>query len=105
MLTPICDNIICPVRAMREWLEESGIETGFIFRAINRWDELREKPLHPDSINTILKTCAKKCGLDFIDEISSHSTRRGFASSASNVGAEFLDIKRQGGWQSDNNRS
>lgn len=92
---------ICPVTAMREWLTQSKIEDGFIFKSINRWGQLQEKPLKPNSINTILKSLAKQCGFDFVEFVSSHSLRRGFATSAANAGAEFVEIKRQGGWVSD----
>jgi integrase len=33
--------------------------------------------------------------------ISSHSLRRGMATSAYRAGADFRDIKRQGGWRHD----
>ena len=90
-----------PINAIKKWLEVSQITRGSIFRAINRWDMLQSKPLHPDSVNTIIKTLAQKCDFDFVDNLSSHSLRRGFATSAANVGADFEWIKRQGGWKND----
>ena len=33
--------------------------------------------------------------------MSSHSLRRGLATSAYRAGADFLEIKRQGGWRHD----
>jgi site-specific recombinase XerD len=92
---------VCPVNAIRKWLEVSQITQGVIFRAISRWDMLQPKPLHLDSINTIIKELARQCGFDFIASLSSHSLRRGFATSAANVGADFEWIKRQGGWKND----
>lgn len=98
---PYGKNNVCPVRAVKKWLEASQITQGTIFRAINRWNILQSKPLHPDSINTIIKALARQCGFDFIANLSSHSLRRGFATSAANVGADFEWIKRQGGWKND----
>ena len=99
---PYGNNNICPVTAMRSWLDAAGIGEGFVFKSINRWGQIQQKQLHPDSINTILKSLATRCGFDFINFVSSHSLRRGFATSAANAGAEFIEIKRQGGWISDN---
>jgi len=99
---PYGSDTICPVLAMKNWLTESAITAGFVFRGINRWDALQKKPLHPDSVNAIIKSIANACKFDFVSELSSHSTRRGFATSASMAGAEFADIKRQGGWKNDN---
>jgi integrase len=99
---PYGGDTICPVLAMKNWLTESAITEGFVFRGISRWDALQTKPLHPDSVNAILKSIASGCKFDFVAELSSHSTRRGFATSASMAGAEFANIKRQGGWKNDN---
>jgi integrase len=35
----------CPVRALRAWLDASGITEGPIFRPINRWGQLQPKAL------------------------------------------------------------
>jgi len=99
---PYGNESICPVTAMKRWLSASKISEGFVFRGINRWDVLQEKPLHPDSVNTIIKSLARSCHFDFVDELSSHSMRRGFATSAAYAGADFTEIKRQGGWKNDN---
>ncbi len=98
---PFGQNNICPVAAIKTWLMASGIIEGFIFRAINRWDQLQSKALHQDSVSIILKSLAKACDFDFIADLSSHSLRRGFATSAAHAGADFDGIKRQGGWDND----
>jgi integrase len=99
---PYGQNTVCPVTAVRKWLEVSKIQQGSIFRGINRWNILQSEPLHLDSVNAIIKTLAQQCGFDFIDNLSSHSLRRGFATSAANIGVDFEWIKRQGGWKNDN---
>ena len=93
---------ICPVNALKQWLDLISIENDFIFRKINRWGKLGSQPLTPTSINLILKSRSQECGLDNINEISSHSLRRGLATSAAKMGATFESIKRQGGWKNDN---
>jgi len=99
---------ICPVAALKKWLTESGIETGYVFRSINRWGDIRdnsEEPrknaLYPGTVTDILKSIGKSSGLDFIDQLSSHSLRSGITTSAARENISFQDIKKQGGWKSD----
>lgn len=99
---PYGKNLVCPVKAMKQWLEQAEMIQGPVFRGINRWGELQPKPLHVDSINSIIKTLARECEFDFVNELSSHSMRHGFATSAAHAGADFDGIKRQGGWENDN---
>ena len=94
-------NPICPVRALKNWLAAANITEGFVFRAINRWGRLQDKPLHLDSLNTLLKLLVQQSELEILGPLSSHSLRRGFATSAARVGADFMAIKRQGGWRND----
>lgn len=89
------------MHALKTWLTEATLTEGPVFRGINRWDQVQPNALHPESINTLLKSIAQHCGFDHIDALSSHSLRRGFATSAVSIGAEFSAIKKQGGWQQD----
>lgn len=52
-------------------------------------------------MNGILTRRAREAGLLHDVEMSSHSLRRGLATSAHRAGADFLEIKRQGGWRHD----
>ena len=52
-------------------------------------------------VNTILEGCATLAQLDYVPDLSSHSLRRGMATSAHRAGADFRDIKKQGGWRHD----
>ncbi len=98
---PYGNEHMCPVTTMKRWLKISKITEGSVFRGINRWDQLQAESLHPDSVSLIVKSLARSCGFDFINELSSHSLRRGFATSAARAGADFEGIKRQGGWKND----
>ena len=99
---PYGGNTVCPITAVKKWLEAAELKQGPIFRAVNRWNVLQPTALHLDSVSTIVKTLARQCNFDFVDKLSSHSLRRGFATSAANAGADFEWIKRQGGWKNDN---
>ncbi len=98
---PYGNGPCCPASALRAWLTAAGITSGALFRPITRWGELGTDALHEGSVNTILETCAKLVQLDYVPQLSSHSLRRGMATSAHRAGADFRDIKRQGGWRHD----
>jgi integrase len=59
-----------PVEALRDWLERADITDGAIFRSIDRWDAVGERP-HPQSVNLIVKHRACLAGLD-PRELSAH---------------------------------
>jgi len=98
---PYSGSPACAASALKQWLEVSGIISGPIFRSINRWDQLGEKPLNPGSINQILKALGIESGFDFIPTLSSHSFRRGLSTSAAREKIDFELIKKQGGWKND----
>lgn len=98
---PYGDSSCCPATALKQWLSISGVYTGAIFRRIDQWKHVGEQALHANSVNKILTECAAAAGLDYVPEFSSHSLRRGMATSAYRAGASFRDIKRQGGWRFD----
>lgn len=98
---PYGHGVCCPVTALRDWLTAAGISAGPLFRALSKWGQLGDGALHAGSINTILAQRATLAGLDYVPQLSSHSLRRGMATSAHRAGADFSDIKRQGGWRHD----
>jgi len=98
---PYGTALCCPATALRAWLDAADLRNGAAFRPINKWQMVGEHAIHPASINTILADCAVMAGLDYVPDLSSHSLRRGMATSAYRAGADFRDIKRQGGWRHD----
>lgn len=98
---PFGDGICCPATALRAWLAAAQIDSGPLLRTVNQWGHVSAKALHASSINTILESCARLAELDYVPELSSHSLRRGMATSAHRAGADFQAIKRQGGWRHD----
>jgi site-specific recombinase XerD len=57
--------------------------------------------LNPASVNTILSSAARLAKLSYVPELSSHSLRRGMATSAYRAGADFREMKRRGAWRHD----
>ena len=98
---PYGEGPCCPATALRGWLDAAGIVAGPLFRPVSKWNEVGAESLHAGSVNTILEACAKRVQLDYVPQLSSHSLRRGMATSAHRAGADFRDIKRQGGWRHD----
>ncbi len=98
---PYGNKILCPVTALLQWREKSGLSTGFIFRAVTQKGNISAKALVPASINFILKNLAIECKLSNPEKYSGHSLRRGFATSASKKGATLGAIMRQGRWRNE----
>lgn len=98
---PYGNESICPVKALRDWLNRAGITQGAVFKPVNRWDQIQDKSLSPGAINGFLKDLGDKCLFDFVPELSSHSFRRGLSTSAARERVDFALIKKQGGWKSD----
>lgn len=99
---PYGNQVICPVEALKMWLEQSGIKHGPIFRSISSNETLSLQALTPLSVNHILKRCAAATGIKNANEFSSHSLRRGLATSAARAGAPLQAIMRAGRWKQTN---
>ncbi len=89
----------CPIRALKQWLQQAGITQGFIFRRIYADGRLAEEGLTPLSVSHILKKRAQEAGIVEAVRLSSHSLRRGLATAASRDGATLPAIMRQGRWR------
>lgn len=98
---PYSDGPCCPSKALRAWLELAGITEGPVFRSISKWGKVAGNALAVASVNSVLEGCATLAQLDYAPDLSSHSLRRGMATSAHRAGADFRDIKKQGGWRHD----
>lgn len=98
---PYSGGPCCPATALRAWLDVAGITAGPVFRSINKWGVVAGTALGVGSVSTILEDCATLACLDNVPDLSSHGLRRGMATSAHRAGADFRDIKKQGGWRHD----
>lgn len=96
---PFARGNICPVRALRRWLEFAGICEGPIFRGVTRMGRVLEDRLTAQSVALILRKRMSRLGLS-TDRVSGHSLRSGFVTSAAKVGASIAKISVQTGHRS-----
>lgn len=96
---PFARGNICPVRALRRWLEFSGTGAGPVFRSVTRTGRIQLNRLSAQSVALILKKRATRLGLP-ADRMSGHSLRSGFVTSAAKVGASIAKISVQTGHRS-----
>jgi len=90
----------CPVRALKVWLEKSGIKTGALFRRMNRFDQITDYGLCPASVALIVKQRAREAGLN-PEQYSGHSLRAGLVTSAAQAGVSSWKIRQQTAHKSD----
>jgi len=92
-------GLTCPVTAVRDWLDMSGITDGPVFRPINRHGQIRSARLGDKAVALVVKRAAAAVGLD-PDKYAGHSLRAGLATAAAAAGAQERDIMRQTGHRS-----
>ena len=93
------DEDLCPVESMRDWLEMSGIESGPAFRGITRHNTIRSTAISTRAVGDILKSRAKGAGVIGWADVSAHSLRRGWATTAAAKGVPAAIIKQHGRWK------
>ena len=98
---PWAGHATCPATALKNWLTVHSIETGAVFCAVNRWGHIGDQALESSSITHIVRSLVYDAGYDFSTQVSSHSLRRGFATSAARNNVNFQLIKKQGKWKHD----
>ena len=87
-------TIACPVQALREWLDAAGIESGALFRSVNKAGGVASARLTDRSVANIVKAMAGSVGLD-ASAFSGHSLRSGFSDlSGSQRRVDFQDDGR-----------
>lgn len=87
--------ITCPVRAIRDWLIESHIEEGPLFRSIDRHGNISRKAITHHSVALMIKNNPFLKGRS--EFFSGHSLRAGFATTAAIAGVPEHMIMRQTG--------
>ena len=98
--TPL-GELLCPVRALRQWIEQANLKEGYLFRPVSQWQTLGER-LDGDSVGSIIRRALKRAGLDprTARKYGAHSSRSGFATTAYANGASDRLIMEQTGHQS-----
>lgn len=97
---PAVGGDLCPVGALRQYLEATGIESGAVFRSMDRWGNLKAGRMSGRAVARAIKRAAEAAGFD-ADNFSGHSLRRGAAMQASENGASLPELKMMGRWESD----
>lgn len=82
-------RIYSPIAALQRWRIEGGITEGYVFRHIDRHDNVGngEKALLPEAISNLIKRYGTAIGMR--GRISGYSMRRGCATTAAENGASL----------------
>lgn len=97
------DSERCPVAALDQWLELSGIDRGPVFRWVSRHGHLvGEKGLTSQSVALVVKRSVRRVhGAAATKAVSGHSLRAGYCTEAALVGMAPWQIREQTGHKSD----
>ena len=89
----------CPVRAVKEWMTATEIESGALFRTISRAGKLEPRRASDQAVARAVKRAARRVGIDPAT-VSGHSLRAGLATSAAKAGKSERAIMKQTGHRS-----
>jgi integrase len=81
------NEAMCPVRALKAWLETSRITEGAVFRGLRKGDRVTEGRLSDRHVDGIIRRLASP-------EYSGHSLRAGWCTAAGRAGALLADSMR-----------
>jgi integrase len=95
----------CPVRALRTWLEASGIVTGPVFRRVTRHGHIGSEAMTGHGIALAVKRAVFRAALAdglskreayaVADTVGGHSLRAGFVTAADAAGAPISKVMQQ----------
>jgi integrase len=83
-----------PVYALRAWLEFSKIDSGPVFRRVDKWGQVGTAALDAQSVNTIVKSRCAAAGLDPA-QYSAHGLRSGYLTQAAREGVSLPEAMQQ----------
>lgn len=81
-----------PVRHYRAWLEQTGIESGPVFRKLTPQGRLTNKPMSAQGVALVVKAAAVAAGYP-PEMFSGHSLRAGFLTEAGRQNANLFKMK------------
>lgn len=90
---------MCPVSALSHWKALAGLESGPLYRGIDRWGHLSNTAMAANSLVPLLRALLDAAGVPASEEFSSHSLRRGFASWARDSGWDLKELMNYVGWR------
>jgi site-specific recombinase XerD len=88
---------VCAYSALEMWLRRAGHTEGPVFRPVGRWGHVRERALHPNSVNRIVGRLVERVDRLDPDHYSPHSLRRGLATEARRAGHPVHHIQQTTG--------
>ncbi len=96
---------LCAYRAVRAWLDASGVRDGALFRTFTltphaEHRKITDNALDGGDVARAVKRVVAAIGLDPA-KFAAHSARRGFVTSADAAGVRRSLIREQGGWKDD----
>ena len=83
-----------PVDALNSWMTAARIESGSVFRKVDRWGNVSKRALEPSAVNAIVKHRAALAGLE-PGEFSAHGLRSGYLTEAANRGVPLPEAMEQ----------
>ncbi|WP_420028869.1 site-specific integrase [Metarhizobium album] len=83
-----------PVEALNAWIDAAKIESGSVFRKVDRWGNVSKRALEPGAVNAIVKQRAEMAGLE-PGEFSAHGLRSGYLTEAANRGIPLPEAMEQ----------
>lgn len=87
---------LCAVSAVEAWVAKTSASSGPLFRVI-QGSRIEEARIHPRAVSRAIQRAASLAGLADV-HYSSHSLRRGFATSAHEMGSSLREIQAHGRW-------
>ena len=85
------NDIYCPIRNLKKWLQISNIKSGPIFRRFSKGLSLTNKRLTDQSVVLLIKEYLNLAGIEN-KNFAGHSLRSGFATVAAESGADERSI-------------
>ena len=85
------NDVYCPVKNLKKWLELSKIKSGPIFRRFAKGLKVTNNRLSDQSVVLLIKNYLNLAGIENTN-YSGHSLRSGFATSTAELGAEERSI-------------
>ena len=99
---PCAKSSRCPVKALEKWLARSGIDSGPVFRPINRHGQIASNDaMTPQSVALLLKEVTSHSrSSEVAKSVAGHSLRAGYCTEAASVGLAAHIIMEQTGHRS-----
>jgi len=98
---PYGSNILtCPVRAYKDWQQESGIKSGAVFRGMDKGGRMISHRLSGRAVAEVIQRAAAQAGID-TKRYSGHSLRAGHVTTAARAGVATHAIMQMTGHRSE----